>query len=149
MTPQHILVPLDFSVPAEQALEYAMTLAQRLQARITVLHVIQASVLGGGPLEIGPAVASYIEQLEADTRRAVEETAQRVHDRGLACKTVVVFGTPFQEILALAHAQQVDLIVMGSHGRTGLPHFLLGSVAEKVVRLAPCPVLVLRSQPEP
>ena len=69
---------------------------------------------------------------------------QRVTAAGLVGDMVVVHGVPFQEIVETAKSQQVDLIVMGTHGRTGLHHVLLGSVAEKVVHLAPCPVLVVR-----
>ena len=71
------------------------------------------------------------------------ETLARVTAAGLPGARVVLYGVPFQEIVEVAKAQQVDLIVMGTHGRTGLMHVLLGSVAEKVVRLAPCSVLVV------
>jgi nucleotide-binding universal stress UspA family protein len=67
-----------------------------------------------------------------------------VRDTGLACEAVVAHAVPFQQIVNLAGARNVDMIVMSTHGRTGLAHMLLGSVAEKVVRLAPCPVLVTR-----
>ena len=74
----------------------------------------------------------------------MEETLARVTAVGLPGARVVLYGVPFQEIVEVAKAQQVDLIVMGTHGRTGLLHVLLGSVAEKAVRLAPCSVLVVR-----
>ena len=75
----------------------------------------------------------------------MEEALARVTTAGLTGERVVLYGVPFQEIVETAKARQVDLIVMGTHGRTGLMHVLLGSVAERVVRLAPCSVLVVRS----
>jgi nucleotide-binding universal stress UspA family protein len=77
----------------------------------------------------------------------METYVQRVTAAGLVGDMVVVHGVPFQAILETASSQQVDLIVMGTHGRTGLRYVLLGSVAEKVVHLAPCPVLVVRPRP--
>jgi universal stress protein A len=68
----------------------------------------------------------------------------RITAAGLTGSVVVMHGTPFQGIMEAAKAQHVDLMIMGTHGRTGLPHLLLGSVTERVVRLAPCPVLVVR-----
>jgi universal stress protein A len=146
MTVHHVLVPLDFSTYAEQALDYAIALAQKLQARVTLLHVIQppgVNVAGG----IWPS-ATFLQDLEAAVTRDLEGYLARVTAAGLAGEIVIVHGVPFQEILDTAKARQVDLIIMGTHGRTGLSHVLLGSVAEKVVRLAPCPVLIAR-QPAP
>ena len=145
MTAQHVLVPLDFSAYAEQALDSAIALAQKLQARVTLLHVIQppVNVTGG----IWPS-STFLQDLEAAITRDMEGYLARVTAAGLAGEIAIVHGVPFQEILDTAKARQVDLIIMGTHGRTGLSHVLLGSVAEKVVRLAPCPVLIAR-QPAP
>jgi nucleotide-binding universal stress UspA family protein len=147
MTAQHFLVPLDFSSYAEHALDSAIALAQKLQARVTLLHVIQppavVNVAGG----IWPS-STFLQDLEAAVTRDLEGYRARVTAAGLAGEIAVVQGVPFQEILDTAKARQVDLIIMGTHGRTGLSHVLLGSVAEKVVRLAPCPVLIAR-QPTP
>jgi nucleotide-binding universal stress UspA family protein len=139
MTAQHFLVPLDFSEHANQALVYAMALAAKLQARLTLLHVIYT------PPWIGPDLSAYVADIEAQARQAMETNLRRVRNAGLEATTMLVHGTPWQEIVQTAENRQVDLIIMGTHGRTGLQHILLGSVAEKVVRLAPCPVLVTRS----
>ena len=143
----HILVPIDFSPYAEQALDYAITLGKQLQARVTLLHVIQPPLVAGADMGAWPSQA-YIEELEAAVTSDLDGYLARVTTAGLQGEMVVVDGTPFQEIINTATARQVDLIVMGTHGRTGLTHVLLGSVAERVVRLAPCPVLVAR-QPAP
>lgn len=146
---QYILVPLDFSQPSQQALDYAIQLAGKLQARLTLLHVIQTPVLAGGPgLGTDAALVPYMEQMETEMQQKIEGFVQQVRQHGLTCNAVVVHGAPFQQIVDLATGKQVDLIVMGTHGHTGVQHLLLGSVAEKVVRLAPCAVLVTRSSPE-
>lgn len=147
MTIHHVLVPMDFSPYAEQALDYAITLAQPLQARVTLVHVLQMPAVVNIDGNMWPS-STFIDDLEAAVRRDLEAYLTRVTAAGLTGEYVIVQGIPFQEILATARARQVDLIVMGTHGRTGLAHVLLGSVAEKVVRLAPCPVLVAR-QPAP
>jgi nucleotide-binding universal stress UspA family protein len=140
MPAQHVLVPTDFSVDADYALEYAMTLASKLQARLTLLHVIEPLVVGS--VETMPY--TFIQDLEDKITQAMEPYRERVTAAGLACDYTIVHGVPFQVIIETAHTAHIDLIIMGTHGRTGLRHVLLGSVAERVVRLAPCPVLVVR-----
>jgi nucleotide-binding universal stress UspA family protein len=143
---QHMLVPLDLSAPSLQALDYAIALAEKFQARVTLLHVLTTPALAGGlEMESGTALVAYMDQLETDARQAMEYHAQRVRMAGLACDAEVLPGVPFQRIIDLAGERQADLVVIGTHGHTGLQRFLLGSVAEKVVRLAPCPVLVTRT----
>ena len=138
MTPQHILVPVDFSAPTDQALAYAITLAQKLQARLTLLHVIYMPPLAGSDL------AMQMGAIEEAAQQAADACLQRVRDAGLAAEEIICQGIPWQEIVQKAEDTGADLIIMGTHGRTGLQHVLLGSVAEKVVRLAPCAVLVTR-----
>ena len=147
MTAQHILVPIDFSEYADQALEYAIALGKPLQAHLTVLHIIHLT-----PWAIGDVVSSFpgtfLEEVETEAQRLMQASLGRVHDASLQGETVIVYGVPFQIIIETAKDKNVDLIVMGTHGRTGLTHTLIGSVAEKVVRLAPCPVLVTRDTAE-
>ena len=138
----HVLVPTDFSPYAEQALDYAIRLARTLKARLTVLHVIQPVLLAG--VDMGVALPeTYLREVEDAVQSSMAETLARVTATGLPGARVVLYGVPFQEIVEVAKARQVDLIAMGTHGHTGLMHVLLGSVAEKVVRLAPCSVLVV------
>jgi universal stress protein A len=143
MTIHHVLVPIDFSPYAEQALDYAIALAQRLQARVTLLHVIEPPLVAGADMGAWPSPA-FVDELEVAITSDMESYLTRVTSAGLAGEMTVVHGVPFQEILDTAKARQVDLIIMGTHGRTGLSHVLSGSVTEKVVRLAPCPVLIAR-----
>ena len=143
MAAQRFLVPLDFSESADQALDYAITLAGKLGARLTLLHVMQLLPMGGVDMGVTLPVA-YVQDLEAEIRRSLASRLERVTTAGLEGDMVIVHGVPFHEILETSKALPADLIVMGTHGRTGLHHVLLGSVAEKVVQLAPCPVLVAR-----
>ena len=143
MAAQRFLVPLDFSEYANQALEYTIGLARKLEARLTLLHVIQPLPLGG--VDMGVTLPyTYLQDLKAESTSSLQACLERVTAAGLEGEIVVVHGVPFQEIPETAKQQQVDLIVMGTYGRTGFHYLLLGSVAEKVVRLAPCPVLVVR-----
>jgi len=146
---QHILVPIDFSACSNHALNLALRLARLLHARLTLLHVVQMPYLvgGGAGAGMGEGVALYAEQAETEAHQMLADYAQRVSDAGLECETIVDHATPFQRIIDHAASRRVDLIVMGTHGHTGLQHMLLGSVAEKVVRLAHCPVMVTR-EPE-
>jgi universal stress protein A len=134
---RHILTPTDFSAPATQAVTAVFELAQTFGAKLSLLHVIEVPVYA---IE----VALPLEALERDARH---ELARLLPEAGAAHVDVtrlVDMGVPYQKILETATAEQVDLIVMATHGRTGLGHLLLGSVAEHVVRLAPCPVLTIR-----
>lgn len=143
MTAPHILVPTDFSDYADQAVDYAIELATTLEARLTFLHTIHLTPLAMG--EMGAmSIVPYLEEIETDAQQRMEALLNRVHQEGLQGETVIVHGVPFQSIIETVKDKNVDLIVMGTHGRTGLTHALMGSVAEKVVRLAPCPVLVTR-----
>jgi nucleotide-binding universal stress UspA family protein len=146
MTAQRLLVPVDCSEDANQALEYAIALARTLGARVILLHVMQSPPWGGVDMDVTlpHAYSQFIQHLEAEVTHRMQACLERVTARGLEGEMAVVHGEPFQEILDTAKKQQVDLIIMGTHGRTGLQHVLMGSVAEKVVRLAPCPVLVVR-----
>jgi nucleotide-binding universal stress UspA family protein len=130
MIAQHILVPIDFSAAADQALEYAMALAGKLSVRLPLLHVMYTAPLAAAE---GGAFLPDLESIKAEARQRMERYRQRVHAAGLE-----------GDVIIMAQDKKVDLIVMGTHGRTGLQHVLLGSVAEKVVRLAPCPVLTIR-----
>ena len=101
---------------------------------------------GGGQRNQRPP--SYWQELETGIEQSLEASLQRIHDVGLQGETLIVHGVPFQSIIDPAKDKGADLIVMGTHGRTGLSHALMGSVAEKVMRLAPCPVLVTRGNTE-
>lgn len=147
MTASHILIPIDFSAYADRALDDAIEFAKVLQARLMLLHVIHLTPLAMGDIGTGSLVP-YLEDLETDAQQRMQALLNRVHEEGLEGETAIVHGVPFQAIVDMAGSKGIDLIVMGTHGRTGLTHVLIGSVAEKVVRLAPCSVLVTRGATE-
>ncbi len=140
-----ILVPTDFSRSSTNALTYAIAFAEKFAAEVILLHVVQDLALFV-PEAVAPAppVVPPIEQFRAAARTALQRAIAGVQRPGIAIRPEVVEGTPCEEIIRLAREREVDLVVMGTHGRTGLAHVFLGSVAEKVVRRAPCPVLTVR-----
>ena len=144
---RHILVPIDFSEYANYAVDYAIELAKTLQARLTFLHVIHLTPLAMGSLDEA-AFIPYLADIETEIQQQMQTLQNRIHQEGLQGETIAVRGVPFQTIIETAESQEADLIVMGTHGRTGLTHVLMGSVAERVVRLAPCAVLVTRGTAE-
>lgn len=140
--PRHILVPHDFSDTAEHALSFALDLAGKLEARITVLHAFEPPNYGyPDGLTVTVEVTGNIRRA---AQAALEGVVTRVRRPGVEVRAFLREGTPWREIDACAKELQVDLIVMGTHGRQGLARALLGSVTEKVVRTAPCPVLTVR-----
>lgn len=138
-----ILVPIDFSEHAARALDYAIDWARPLHAHLTLIHVIQSiSDVGIGMAAALPA--AHLKALEAELTQHLQGYLKRVEDAGVESDLVMAHGTPVDETIEVVKARAIDLIIMGSHGRTGLSHVLLGSMTEKLVRLAPCPVLVVR-----
>jgi nucleotide-binding universal stress UspA family protein len=133
-----ILVPTDGSEGSRAAVEHAVDLATTFDAVLHALYVVDAGVgVDGG-------VLGTLDAFEAAGEDAVEEVARRAAAAGVETVTDVVQGTPHRAILDHVDEHAVDLVVMGTHGRTGLDRYLLGSVAEKVVRLSDGPVLTVR-----
>lgn len=153
---KQILVATDFSEPSAAAVTYGRELAERFSAVLHVLHVAPNVLISTLGAENYTAVAPELqEQIEADAWLAVKKLAEGGTHPPRAIAAVIVSSTPAAAILDYAKAHDIDVIVMGTHGRGALAHLMLGSVAERVVRLAPCPVLTVRSperefvRPEP
>jgi nucleotide-binding universal stress UspA family protein len=143
-----ILVPVDFSPHAERAFCYATTLAHRLGARLGLVHVVDNPfVAGTWSSEVYvPNIDQLLGQLIADAEERLAGLRESAAALGLTAETMVLRGRPWQAVVEHARAGGFDLIVMGTHGRTGLAHAVMGSVAEQVVRHAPCPVLTIRAE---
>ena len=141
-----ILVPVDFSPHAERAFCYATSLAYRLGARLALLHVVEDPFVTGvwSSAMYTPNVPDLLETLINDGERRLATLKESAAGMGLAVETAVVTGRTATAIVEHAKDNGFDLIVMGTHGRTGVPHVVMGSVAERVVQTAPCPVLTMR-----
>ena len=142
---RHILVPIDFSELSGMALATAADLARRFSAHMTLLHVypVPGYVLPDGFVPAGPEVLAQVEARTQESLKAWQTEGQRLS--GASVEIASSVGHAATEITQCALDRGVDLIVIGSHGRTGFAHLLLGSVAEKVLRSAPCPVLTMRA----
>ena len=138
---QHILIPTDGSEPAERGVAHGLTLAKSLGAKVSVIFVIEPfSEVTGRFLE---AVAKYAELRKEQAKGVLERAANAAREAGVPCETIQVENEqPHQGIIAAAQDKKCDLIVMSSHGRSGLSKFLIGSVTNKVLTHAKTPVLV-------
>jgi universal stress protein A len=140
-----ILCPTDFSEPSYEGLKYAIELATLFGADLCVTNIVPAVP----PLPIDPTfvfpIPEYERELRADSERKLRELIEQV-PKNLKVRTVIGYGDAGKEIVRIAEDERADLIVMATTGLTGLRHILFGSVAEKVVRLAACPVLTVRGR---
>jgi len=146
MNIKRILVPVDFSGNSLRALEYAIDLARPFKSELTVLNVVEPiyyatpEFTGGGA-----AITQLVEEQSRVSREQLRRLAQKFGKRRIKLRALIQTGSPHQVIVDTARKIRADLIVMSTHGRTGVSHLLLGSVAERVVRAATCPVLTLRA----
>jgi universal stress protein A len=140
-----ILLPTDFSEYSAAARKYACAFAEQFRAELHLLHVIHdLAPLVPEPGIVIPPPADYLRDIELNAQAMLERAVDAQWAAGKKIVRVVRQGPPFLEIIRYAREANIDLIVIGTHGRTGLVHVLMGSVAEKVVRKAPCPVLSVR-----
>ena len=144
---RRILFPTDFSAPAKEAQKYAMAFADRFGAELHLMHVVPDIAM---PLPDSttswtlPAADMKLQVEAAEKQLSLELGPEWIERHRVVCKAVVGFAV--EEIVEYAKKHDIELIVIGTHGRTGLSHLLLGSVAEKLVRLATCPVLTVHPQ---
>jgi len=144
-----IVAATDFSEDSNLALSYAQELATKFTAEVVVLHVDQPLAPVMMTPELGPAMdigamGRIAEEQRMLAQKELDKIAGNLRTSGLKVKSLLKVGSPFLEILHTAQSEVADLIVLGTHGRTGLAHVLMGSVAERVVQKAPCPVLTIR-----
>jgi nucleotide-binding universal stress UspA family protein len=141
---KRIAVALDGSDAAQEAFAVALQLAKTERAEVGVCSVVDPIVIAGTSPP-SPAIGLVIREMEVEARRLVTEAVERAHQAGIRASGQARNGVPAFELLRYANAFDADLIVMGTHGRRGFKHFLLGSVAEVILRGASIPVLVVRS----
>jgi len=141
-----ILVPTDFSECSQAAVEQAVSLAQTLHVPIFLLHVMEPPVYGLDFSLMHPAILPVVRHKLVEM---MQQVVDRMKNEGIEAEGHFVTGVPFVEIIKAAKKHEADLIVMGTHGRTGLAHVLLGSTAERVIQRAHCPVLTVKAVKQP
>ena len=143
-----IVVPTDFSDCSEAAWALAQRVAGTLRSEVVLAHVFVEPIIYGDP----SSAADSSWQLFAEGRKWVEDELEKwasvARGQGITVRTIVRTGSANEEIVNLATDERAELIIMGTHGRTGLNRLLLGSVADRVIRFSPCPVLTVRQPDE-
>ena len=142
----NILVPTDFGESSQRALDHAVELAKKFDAKLTLLHSFE--VPGYAYVGLGTTTVDYFALMEESARKCLEDALRDLKAKLPSSVAVFRKGFAWQQTLLACEEAGSDLIVMGTHGRQGLSHALIGSVAEKVVRLSPVPVLTVR-EPRP
>lgn len=139
-----ILVPIDFSDYSKGALKYAVNFSKSFNAEMTLIYVVEP-VIYPPDFSMGQiAIPSVNTEWDERAKHELDKLAREEIPSGVTVKTLIKTGKPFIEIIETAGELNIDLIIIATHGRTGVEHILFGSTAEKVVRKAPCPVLTLR-----
>jgi nucleotide-binding universal stress UspA family protein len=143
---QRILLPTDFSAYSAAATRYACELATRFGAELHVLHTLEVHLSDTPGFGMGLALPQYVHESKAAAEKALSSVLDPQWSAGRTVVQSVVEGSPKVEIVRYARRHDIDLIMLATHGRSGLAHVIIGSVAESVVRTAPCPVLTVRPE---
>jgi universal stress protein A len=150
---KRILIPVDFSAPSLKALDYAAGLARRRRPKpqLVVLHVVEPVYYPavGEMYGVGLDLGSVYDEIERAAQAHVARLTTSLRRRGAAARGLICVGAAAQAIVEAAAKLKADLIVLSTHGRTGLSHVVMGSVAERVVRTAPCAVVTVRASARP
>jgi len=140
---KNILCPIDYSIYSEKALSYAIEFAGKYGAKLFLMHVLDIRVY-----DINDPDLYNVNIVDKETINKLRERLLKCVNEDtkgrISVEAIVLQGVPFAEIIKASKEYDIDLIVLGTHGRTGLSHAIMGSVAEKVVRKSPCPVLTVR-----
>lgn len=143
---RQILLPTDFSDFAAAATQYACELAIKFDAELHLLHTLETHPAAAPEFGMGLALPRYVRESRAAAEKSLAGVLDPQWSAGRTVTLAVLEGSPKAEIVRYARNKNIDLIVLSTHGRTGLAHAILGSVAENVVRMAPCPVLTIRPE---
>jgi nucleotide-binding universal stress UspA family protein len=139
-----VLVPTDFSDSARQALRYGMSFAKEYGAELVLLHVVENLTVGYASDLFPVPMAEVFQEISGYAKAELAKLGQEARERGLAVRELVIQGKPSAEIIRFAAENDIDVIVLGTHGKGMLDQALFGSTTERVVRRAPCPVLTVR-----
>ena len=136
-----ILYVTDFSESSEYAGQYAISIAGKYGCRLYVAHVVEPFTYAD---DFGIDYGAQLREMEATARRLLDNTAASMKRTGADVESILLSGNPSAEIVKFAKEETIDLIVMATHGRSGVEHLLMGSVAEKILRKSPCPVMTVK-----
>ncbi|UQA58965.1 universal stress protein [Polyangium aurulentum] len=139
----HILAPTDFSEPSRHALDVAADLALVFGAKLTLMHAFEVPGYGYAGINYGPI--DLVTPMQDAAKELLSKELEATRKKVPGAEAVLRLGLPWDKVIAVATEISADLIVMGTHGRSGIKRALLGSVAEKVVRHSPLPVLTIRT----
>ena len=144
--PHRILMGTDFSDYSKEAYDYAVLLAKQFGAELFLLHALEmpAFFVPGMGRAAGPDVVKWIHALKEEEQKKLQPLEAEARQKGVKVQSILKEGTPAQEILNAAEEIRAELIVLGTHGRTGLERFMIGSVAERVMGQARCPIVLVR-----
>jgi nucleotide-binding universal stress UspA family protein len=143
---KRILLPTDFSTYSATATKYAGELVTKFDAELHLLHTLEVHLSSTPGFGMGLALPQYVNESRAAVEKSLTAALDPKWSAGRKIVHAVVAGSPKVEIVRYARAHAIDLIVLATHGRSGLTHVIIGSVAESVVRTAPCPVLTVRPE---
>jgi nucleotide-binding universal stress UspA family protein len=143
---KRILVPTDFSESAMKALRYGVSFAREFEAELLLLHVVEPVAVGYGSDLFPVPMAEVFEEMSAHARSEMAKLVAIAGEKKVKARDLVVQGKPSSEVLRVAAEEQVDLIVVGTHGKGLLDKAIFGSTTERVIRRAPCPVLTCRPE---
>ncbi|MBN1664783.1 MAG: universal stress protein [Deltaproteobacteria bacterium] len=145
-SPKRILVPTDFSKSANKAFEYALMLADQFKAELYLLHIVQEIDHYAGDYSLTKEMVKQFKKNSLDSSKAqLQEVINKYPEaKGVKIITEIKVGIPYQEILYEAEKKKADLIVIATHGKSALIHQIMGSVSERVLRGAECPIMLLR-----
>jgi nucleotide-binding universal stress UspA family protein len=143
---QRILVPIDFSAYSKEALKYAIPFARKFKAEVLLLHVVEPAIYPAD-FNFGQVGIPAIEdELRSKANEELQKLVEQEVKRRARSSVLIKVGKPFLEIITTAREERIDLIIMATHGHSGIEHILFGSTAERVVRKAHCPVLTVRTR---
>jgi universal stress protein A len=140
-----ILCPTDFSEASREAMKVAREFASHFNSELCLVHIVSPVPIVPFPEGIPPTfdVRSYQQELEVSSRKALEEVVRQLESNQVRSRLIMLQGDPARQIMDLADEEKPDLLVLATHGKSGWERLIFGSVAEKVIRLAPCPVLLI------
>jgi len=139
-----ILFPTDFSEYSQHALKYAVALAESFKAKLYVMHACEHPFIGAGMEAYHFSVPEFTAEVQEQEKKTLEQLTEELRAQKIDAEPLFVTGRAYLEIVNCAKELDVDVITLATHGHKGISHFVFGSTAEKVVRLAPCPVLTVK-----